>query len=228
LARFPSFSLGGREKSIVQDIGQHLQMVKQCVIAYQNLVWSCASSPRDKEPRELLQVVFDLETKAKDKRRDISGRIAEGAFFGGIREDILNLIGTDDKIADKAKDAARLLAITAEERTEEGFFDLLRTEHMKRFQENLLAAVTSLETLIEALQKDKRSVLGKVRSVEYYEEAADTEKDHLLRELLGKRETLDPVSIIELRDFIFASDDIADYAENASDVVLVLVAKGYG
>jgi uncharacterized protein Yka (UPF0111/DUF47 family) len=39
---------------------------------------------------------------------------------------------------------------------------------------------------------------------------------------------MDPVSIIELRDFIFASDEIADNSERASDVVLVLVAKGYG
>jgi hypothetical protein len=40
--------------------------------------------------------------------------------------------------------------------------------------------------------------------------------------------TTDAVSVIGLRDFLFASDDIADNAENASDVVLVLVAKGYG
>jgi len=36
------------------------------------------------------------------------------------------------------------------------------------------------------------------------------------------------VTVIQLRDFIFVSDDIADNAEDASDVILVLIAKGYG
>lgn len=228
MARFPSFSLGGRERSILEDIATHLAMVKECVVAYQYLVTNCAQTEdRSRPSRELLAQVFSLEAKAKEKRRAISGRIAEGAFFGGVREDILNLIQTDDKIADKAKDAARLLAMTIDARPE--MRTILGSEHMTGFQKNLLASVTALESLIQALREDdKHGILSKVRAVEDFEEAADTEKDHLLRSLLDSPDTVDPVSIIEMRDFIFASDDIADNAESASDVVIVLVAKGYG
>ncbi len=143
-----------------------------------------------------------------------------------MREDIINLIQTDDHIADSAKDAARLLVIGAE--AARGYLELLKSEHMLSFQGNLLSAVTALETLIQALQVNKKAVLARVRAVEDFEEAADTEKDQLLRQLFNKPRTMDPVSIIELRDFIFASDEIADNSERASDVVLVLVAKGYG
>jgi predicted phosphate transport protein (TIGR00153 family) len=224
LARFPSFSLGGRERSIIEGLEQHLSMVKNCVITYQNLVSACATE--DPSSAQLFTDVFVLEAKAKELRRDLSTKIAEGAFFGGVREDIINLIQTDDNIADSAKDAARLLVIGAD--GDQAYLNILKSEHMSTFQQNLLAAVTSLELLIQALKVDKKTVLSKIKAVEDCEEAADTEKDHLLRVLFSKPRTIDPVSIIQLRDFLFASDDIADNAERASDVVLVLVAKGYG
>jgi predicted phosphate transport protein (TIGR00153 family) len=216
--------LGGREKSILEGLEQHLSVVKECVIAYQKLVSACAAG--DESSKVLFDQVFELEAKAKEIRRDLSARISEGAFFGGVREDILNLIQMDDHIADSAKDAARLLVIGAE--SDQVYLELLKSEHMSSFQGNLLSAVTALEALIQGLQVDRSAVLARVHSVEDFEEAADTEKDHLLRQLFSKPRTMDPVSIIELRDFIFASDEIADNSERASDVVLVLVAKGYG
>ncbi len=224
MVRFPSFSLGGRERSIIEGLEQHLSVVKQCVMTYQKLVSACAVE--DPSAQQLFEEVLQLEAKAKEIRRDLSAKIAEGAFFGGVREDIITLIQTDDRIAVSAKDAARLLIIGAE--ADSGYLSLLKSEHMMSFQQNLLSAVTSLETLIHALQVNKKEVLSKVRVIEDYEEAADTEKDNLLRRLFSKPWTMDPVSIIELRDFIFTSDQIADNSERASDVVLVLVAKGYG
>jgi len=224
LTRFPSFSLGGRAESIIEGLEHHLSVVKECVIVYQKLVSAYAVG--DESSKELFVQVFDLEAKAKAIRRDLSAKISEGAFFGGVREDIISLIQTDDHIADSAKDAARLLVIGAE--ADQGYLELLKSEHMSSFQGNLLSAVTALETLIQGLQVDRSAVLARVRAVEDFEEAADTEKDQLLRQLFSKPTTMDPVSIIELRDFIFASDEIADNSERASDVVLVLVAKGYG
>lgn len=224
LARFPSFSLGGRESSILDGLQGHLSTVKQCVTTYQKMVSAYATGQQD--ARKYLDEVFNLETEADGTKRDSKKRIAEGAFFGGVREDILTLIEADDDIADAAKDAARLLSIGAEE--DEAFRNLLKSDHMSGFQEKLLAAVTSLESLIQTLQIDKDAALSRVHAVEDCEEQADTEKNLLLTQLFKRPRSLDPVTIIELRDFIFASDDIADNAEKASDLVLVLVAKGYG
>lgn len=221
---FPSFSLGGRERSILQGVQDHLATVRECVVAYQKLVGACAVN--DPTVGELLEDVFQLEDKADGIRRDLSTRISEGSFFGGIREDILNLISADDYIANAAKDAARLLVIG--EDGDPSFASVLTNEHMTRFQHYLLDAVDSLGAIIAALEVDRKAVLSRVRAVEDSEENADTEKDYLLRQIFSMRKTMDAVSIIQLRDFLFASDDIADRAEDASDVVVVLVAKGYG
>jgi uncharacterized protein Yka (UPF0111/DUF47 family) len=70
--------------------------------------------------------------------------------------------------------------------------------------------------------------VSRVHRVEEFEELADTMKDALLRELFRYPRIGDTLAIIQLRDFLFAADDVADNAEDASDVILVLVAKGYG
>lgn len=216
--------MGGREKAILDGVERHLATVKRCVIAYQGMVSAIAVG--DPSARKLFDDVFALENEADEIQRELGQNIAEGAFFGGVREDILTLIEKDDNIADATKDAARLLVMGSDGNP--ALTALLENEHMSGFQRNLLDAVSSLETLIQALRLDKRSILSRVHAVEDFEEAADTEKDFLLRELFSKPTRLDPVSVIQLRDFIFASDDIADNAEDASDIVLILVAKGYG
>jgi len=65
--------------------------------------------------------------------------------------------------------------------------------------------------------------------VEEYEEAADSFKQNMLVALFEDSSGgIDPVTVILVRDFLFCADDVADKAEDASDVALVLVAKGYG
>jgi len=170
--------------------------------------------------------IFELESKAADAKRDLSTQIAEGAFFGGIREDIINLLDKIEKIADKAKDAARL--ITLAEITDVKARDILRSEDMTQFLANLDLAVVALQRLIEAFEIDRKTILKRVHSVEEYEEAADSFKQNMLAALFEKSRGIDPITVILVRDFVFCADDVADNAEYASDVVLVLVAKGYG
>ena len=171
--------------------------------------------------------IFDLEAKADAEHRDLSSQIAEGAFFGGVREDILNLIEKIHEIADKAKDAARL--ITLMEITDEKARGVLKSDDMKQFLGNLDLAVVALQRLIEAFEIDRKTVLERVRKVEEYEEAADAFKQNVLAALFEKsRGGIDPVTLILMKDFLFSADDVADNAEHASDIVLVLVAKGYG
>ena len=99
---------------------------------------------------------------------------------------------------------------------------------MKGFIAGLRSAVEALETLVATLGRGRKEVLSKVHTVEEFEEKADSVKELLLRELFDKANSMNPVTVIQLRDFIFVADNIADNAEDASDVILVLVAKGYG
>jgi uncharacterized protein len=224
LVRFPSFSLGGKERSIMQGVEDQIVVVKKCVAALESLVSAVAIA--DPSALSLRGEVFSLEAQAEEMRRDLDAKIAEGAFFGGVREDILNLLAEIGTVAQAAKDATRLLTLGTS--TDQSGPVILKNEHMAKFLDNLMASLTALEGLVKDLETSKKGVVKGSRAVEEFEEAADTEKAALLAELFTLPRTLDPVAIIQLRDFIFAADNIADNSVNASDVLVVLVAKGYG
>ena len=219
------FSINRRERAIVEGVGSHLATVKRTVEDFGGLVDSVSSGDPASAGRFFDDVMGD-ETKADTIHRDLSLRVANGAFFGGVREDILALLEKIDDIADSAKDASRLLNV--EVGANGSAIELLRSDEMRLFIADLKGSVSALENLIAAFTISKKEVLARVHSVEEFEESADSRKDVLLRELFRGASNLNPVTVIQLRDFIFVADDIADNAEDASDVVLVLIAKGYG
>jgi uncharacterized protein Yka (UPF0111/DUF47 family) len=82
--------------------------------------------------------------------------------------------------------------------------------------------------LVRALKVGRKDALSVIQKVEDFEEDADTHKDAFLKDLFSRAGSLNPLTVIQLRDFTFVADDIADNAEDAGDVILVLLAKGYG
>jgi predicted phosphate transport protein (TIGR00153 family) len=226
LVSLSGVSFSRKEGTILKRINEDLLLVRETEQELASLVSAVAESDLV-ACRERRNRTFDLESKADDLHRELSTQIARGAFFGGVREDMLNLIAKIDDIADKAKDAARL--ITLARVTDAKALEVLRSEDMKQFLANLDLAVVALQRLVEAFAIDRKTVLERVNVVEEYEKTADTFKQNMLVALFEKSSGgIDPVTLILVRDFLFCADDIADNAEDASDVALVLVAKGYG
>lgn len=226
MVTLPGVAFGNREPSILKKMVEDVSLVRQTEIALAGLVSAVAQG--DMAARlEKRTAVFQLEAKAAELQRELSTQIAQGAFFGGVREDILELLAKVYSISDKAKDAARLITLT--EVTNAGALSVLRSDDMKQFLTNLDNAVVSLQSVIEAFGIDRETVLERVHVVERFEEEADTYKNNMLMALFEKGGgSIDPVTLMLVRDFLFCADDVADRAEDASDVAIVLVAKGYG
>jgi predicted phosphate transport protein (TIGR00153 family) len=85
----------------------------------------------------------------------------------------------------------------------------------------------SLLEVIKSLSMKREIVIEKVRIVEQFEENADSLKNKLFQELYSKSEQFDTLTVLQFKEFIDATDRIADSAEDASDVVLIIIAKGY-
>jgi len=217
-------SVGRREKAIFDGVLRLLETVSNTVDSFEASVSAFAGG--DAKSGDVVMKVFEGETEADTIHRELQTKIAEGAFFGGVREDILNLLEKIDDIADSAKDAARFLSQDSSLGVEGR--ETLGSPAMKSFVSALKSSVVALTDLVKALERGKREALAKVPSVEDFEEEADTHKDILLKKLFSSEKSMDPVTVIQLRDFIFVADNIADNAEDASDVILVLIAKGYG
>ncbi len=225
MVSLPGVAFGRKEGAIINRLQDCLRIVRETEQEFPGLVAAVAEgdaiSCRGRRDR-----IFELESKAADSKRELSSQIAEGAFFGGVREDMISLLDKIWKIADKAKDAARLITLT--EVTDAKAREILRSEDMRHFLENLDLAVVALQHLIEAFEIDRRTILERVHAVDEFEEAADGFKQNILAALFERSRGIDPVTVILVRDFVFNADDVADNAQYASNVVLVLVAKGYG
>jgi predicted phosphate transport protein (TIGR00153 family) len=85
----------------------------------------------------------------------------------------------------------------------------------------------SLHDVINSLNMKRDIIIEKVRIVEQLEENADSLKNKVFQELYSKSEEYDTLTVLQLKEFIESTDNIADSAEDASDVVLVMLAKGY-
>jgi predicted phosphate transport protein (TIGR00153 family) len=177
------------------------------------------------EEKEAFVRVFENEKKADELQRELNAKLAKGSFFGGIREDMLKLIENADNIADCAKDSARLLETGS---VRGAGAEFLRSPKMQDFVADLVASVKALRECVVALQKGRNATLAAIPMVEQLEESADAKKDELLKELFSRADQIDPLAVIQIRDMIYLMDDFADNAEDSSDVMLTMVAKGYG
>jgi len=166
-----------------------------------------------------------LEKKADDIHRKIVEEICEGAFFGGIREDLLNMLEKVDNIADSAKDSAKILMLRKLE--DEIINYVFEDDDLIDFLSNCLTSVMKLKEVINGLGKGRHFAFEHVEDVERYEEKADELKARVLDRIFEKAEEFNVLSVMQLKDFINIADDIADNAEDASDIVLILIAKGY-
>lgn len=166
-----------------------------------------------------------LEKKADDIHRKIVEEICKGAFFSGIREDLLNLLEKVDNIADSAKDSAKILLLR---RPDDKIINyVFEYNELTDFFLNCLMAVKKLKEVIKGLEKGKNFAFEHISAVEEYEEKADELKGRILNRLFEKAEEFNVLSVIQFKDFINIADGIADNAEDASDIVLILIAKGY-
>jgi len=224
MARFPFSFLSRRENTILDGVEGHIDVIKRTVNHFVALVDAMGRGDIAAAKSNFDGVIAG-EKEGDEIHRRLSTQIAEGAFFGGVREDMLNLLEKIDNIADSAKDASRFLE--AEGNLDEFAVSVLRSEDMKQFVENLRRAVYALGDLVGAFRTSRREMLERLHRVEEFEEAADSNKDELLKHIFSNASQPNPITVIQMRDFIFVSDDIADNAEDASDVVLVLLAKGY-
>jgi predicted phosphate transport protein (TIGR00153 family) len=218
---FGFFSRG--ERQILERVIRNLDVSIDAARHLLKLVISLQKYDYDDVNAEY-KVIADLEEKEDELHRSLVREIATESFFGGIREDFLNLLEKIDSIADEAKDAAKIFH---QRHVPKETVDYLFRGDVISFISTCLKATELFRESILALEKDKREVLSLVEKVEESEEAADTIRYSILDNLFKNEIGGDVLDIIMLKDFLNTADDVADNAEDGSDILQVIVAKGY-
>ena len=202
---------------------EHARLVMQCIENFQNMIGALRVLDLQRA-REFENLVDKFETEADNMHRDNVTQICKGSFFGYMRADILQMMELVDSIADSAKESARaLMWRKVPEQILAKFLDDTAMNYVKESSHT----ARSLLAVLESLNMKRDVVIEKVRVVERLEEGADILKNRLFQVLYSKADEYDTLTVLQLKEFIDLTDNIADKAEDASDVVLVMLAKGY-
>ena len=170
------------------------------------------------------ETIAKLEEQGDDQHRKLVRELCTGSFFGGIREDLLNMLELIDNIADAAKGAGKVFD---ERHMSERVIDYFFKKDVEGFITKTIEAAKTFRTAIEALKKSKEDVLSICEEVEKQEDEADELRFEIIKHLFKNEVNAGALDIIMLKDFLVTADDIADNAEDGSDDLLILVAKGY-
>lgn len=224
----PDFHLmGRREKELLKLFDNQMDLVEKAVGALKPLVtaaergdWQIAESNS--------AMISKYGSLSRDTHRRSIMRLCEGTFFAGLREDFLNLLERIDKIGVQAKDAARIITESRLAANDFGYLHPSPEASIDIYLDRVALTVRALEEAIHSLESSSKEAIQGALQVEKLEEEADETKFRLLRHLYDHRTDLDLFAFLHLKDFILKLDDIADAAEDSSDVIIEIVAKGAG
>jgi len=216
--------VGRKERRVLDLISDHFGVVVRTVQQLESVLES-AKTGDWKTVEQMTDKIAELETLADGLHRDAVVAISQGAFFSGTREDFLELMEENDVVADAAQNAARILA---ESPVDPKSFLILYEEDGATVGDlfaKLLTAVRLVEESVRALETDAEVAVSKSLLVERAEEEGDEIKNRLIRRIFAHKSDLEVLTLLQLRDFVLKLDDIADAAEDSSDLVISLVAK---
>jgi len=171
------------------------------------------------------------EYEADKCRRKFESGLYEGAFLPLFRSDLFNLAERTDTVADEVKHVGRAIArreklcvelkkAAKKDKKIRTLIDGLGTLAAKVIEtvERLTDAVKALETNVE-----KASVLAEQTSK--LEEDVDVIEDQLTRNIYDLERSLDVVTVLQLRDIVMWTGRVANWAEDAGDIIAMIAMK---
>ncbi len=207
-----------KEKKVIEEIKNHMKKVYSSV---ENMIITIEDylDGNIKEAEKKAYQTHLFESEADRLRREIISHLYEGAFFPAIREDIINYVAKQDKIADSAESCCDFI-ITQKPKVPEKFKnDLINIARLTK--ETTLPLVKSTE---EPYGKNSDKTREIIHMVNTKEEETDTLEWHLTEKIFQSKD----ISLAEkmhLREFVFHIVHISDLAEDTADMLDTVIIK---
>lgn len=201
--------------SPVQPLEKHIEIAYRCARKLRNFVtaaiagdWEAASTHRDE--------IGELEHEADDLKKEIRLRLPKSLFMPVPREDLLELLVVQDKIANRTKDVSgiiigRKMEIPAQ----------IADQYLDFVERNIDAAKQarkSVRELDELFTTGFRGaevalVSGLIEELDRIETDTDDKQAALRGSLFKIEKTLDPIDAVFMYRVIELTGEIADMAE---------------
>ncbi|UTF61881.1 TIGR00153 family protein [Gilvimarinus sp. DA14] len=178
--------------------------------------------------RQLQQEIAALETKADDMKKQLRLHLPKSLFLPVPRTDLLELLSTQDRIANKAQDITgimlgRKMAIPAS--LKEPFQEFVMSA--QKTAEQALAAINELDELLETgfSGREVSLVENMIEKLDDYERINDQQQVEIRSKLFELEAQLPPVDVMFLYQIIDWIGDLADRAQAVGSRLQLLLAR---
>ena len=214
-------------KSPFGPLVEHTKKVHECVEVIRPLMEALVNEDYD-EIRRLQDRVSKLEYEADTIKHSVRDHLPRRYFMPVDRVDLERFISSQDNIADKAQDFAVILTLRKTKlhpHIMDKFFDFV--DQIFQVTATLLNAAVELNNLAEASFSgaEAKIVLNLLKGLGEEEWKADRMARSLSKDIYSLEKELDTITIIFYEKMILTLGAIANEAENAGDMLRLMILK---
>lgn len=221
----PIFKLFGR--SPISPLQKHMQEVHDCVKCLVPFFEAVIEKDWEKAD-EIRQQIHNLENSADAIKRDLRLKLPKGLFLPVSRVAILELISTQDSLANKAKDIAGLVL-----GRRMAFPKIIREDYLHFLNRCVEAskqankAIHELDELLESgFSGSEITILAAmINKLFTIEDDTDLLQIEIRRKIFSIEAHSPPVDIIFLYKIIEWTGDLANRAQHVGDRLQILIAR---
>ena len=204
-----------------------MQTVHSCVETLLPFIQSVISSDWT-QAKQIQKDIINLEKEADIIKRDVRLHLPKGLFLPVSRNDVLNILRYQDKLANKAKDIAGLMVGRKMElpKTIETYYIQLLVRVLDASKQ-ARRAIYELDELLETGFRGRELELVEemIDELDEIEHHTDELQADLRHELFKIEKNLPPVDVVFLYQVIQWTGDLADQAQIVGGQLQSLLAK---
>ena len=214
-------------KSPFGPLVEHTKKVHECVEVIRPLMEALVNEDYD-EILKLEDKVSKLEYEADIIKHNVRDQLPRRYFMPVDRVDLEKFISSQDNIADKAQDFAIILTLRKTRLhpfVMDKFFGFV--DQIFQVTGVLLSAAVELNNLAEVSFSgaEAKVVLNLIKNLGEEEWKADRMARSLSKDVYSLEKELDPITIIFYEKMILTLGAIANEAENAGDMLRLMIIK---
>ena len=172
--------------------------------------------------------INNLEEEADELKREIRLKLPEGLFMPVSRTDLIDLIGRQDRIANKAKDIAGLMLgrkMVIPQPMHQTFIEFLQSSLSVCVKANQI--IQELDELLETGFRgyEVKKVESLIFELDDLEDQADSHERQVRLQLFSLEDDIDPIKVIFLYKIIDWIGEVANRAQTVGHRLHLMLAR---
>jgi len=214
-------------KSPFQPMKKHMSIANECAMHMPSAVEAFFNNDKD-TLKQIKRSIFQLEADADKILEELQSRLPKSMFLPVDRGDLLEIMDSQELIADRAQDIIGLMIDLPMKVPEELQPSIIRlTNRVVDAVEGAYQIIKGFENLVETGFKGPHvgETQALIHDVIMIETDADSIGIEIAHDLFAHARSMDPVSVVFLYQLVNWIDDLADYSEKLAVRSRLLLAR---